>query len=305
MMNDPMTELLPELKKPFHPSQVYWKPGSLNEERTRALALAYADLRAYQNRLDEICGMDWSVTYTPWGDRIVCHLTIRGITRSSTGEPDSQSERSEIAGTSAEAQAFKRACAMFGLGRYLYNLPSLWVEYDPQSRSFTERARARLDMIVNQHYRRVMDASAAPSLTNSPAVDGDVVATTPASDESGDKDAPTPTPEPQPVAAAASEEPAAPAPNGNGSEVPASTDAPTAALRQQFDQLGQELYGEQWDHVSRHNVERISAGQAADSGQLTPEQLQKLIDGLKSLKRKRQRVQSAPAANHTLSAVAA
>lgn len=150
-------EILTKLKAPFHPSQVVWKPGSLNDERNRALALAYADVRAYQNRLDEVCGMDWSVTYTPWGERIVCHLTIGGVTRSSTGESSSQSERSEIGGCAAEAQAFKRACAAFGLGRYLYNLPTLWVEYDPQSRSFSERARARLDMSVSQHYRRTVE----------------------------------------------------------------------------------------------------------------------------------------------------
>lgn len=153
-----MTQLLTELRRPFHPSHVTWKPGSVNKEQTKALALAYADLRAYQNRLDEVCGLDWSVTYTPWGERIVCHLTIAGITRSSTGEADSQSERSEIAGTSAEAQAFKRACAMFGLGRYLYQFPTVWVEYD--GKGFTDRAKARLEGVVVQHYNRVMGGKA-------------------------------------------------------------------------------------------------------------------------------------------------
>jgi hypothetical protein len=134
MSDEKINQILDELSKPFHPSRITWRPGALTGKKDKALALAYADLRAYQNRLDETCGMDWSVSYTPWGDRIICHLTINGITRSSTGEADSDSERSEIAGTSAEAQAFKRACAMFGLGRYLYSLPSLWVEYDaPQS----------------------------------------------------------------------------------------------------------------------------------------------------------------------------
>ena len=65
------------------------------------------------NRLDEVCGSDWSVAYEPWGeDRIICRLTIAGVTRSSTGETTNESERSEIGGTVAEAQAFKRASAM-------------------------------------------------------------------------------------------------------------------------------------------------------------------------------------------------
>src|SRR5690606_29548632 len=34
----------------------------------------------------------------------------------------------------AEAQAFKRACAKFGLGRYLYSLDARWVDYDQDKR---------------------------------------------------------------------------------------------------------------------------------------------------------------------------
>lgn len=147
--------ILPELRKPFHPSAIEWKPQSVTKDGAKGMAIAYADMRAYMNRLDEVCGMDWSVTFTPWGDRIVCHLTIGGVTRSSTGESDSQSERSEIGGTSAEAQAFKRACAMFGLGRYLYQLPSAWVEMD--GKQFSANGKAKLAGIIATHYRREMD----------------------------------------------------------------------------------------------------------------------------------------------------
>lgn len=152
-----MDEIQKKLSAPFHPSRIIWKPGALTGKKDKALALAYADLRAYQDRLDEVCGMNWSLSYTPWGDRIICHLTINGVTRSATGEADSQSERSEIAGTAAEAQAVKRACAMFGLGRYLYNMPSLWVEYDAPNQRFTEKAKVRLQGVIAQHYQRWMD----------------------------------------------------------------------------------------------------------------------------------------------------
>jgi hypothetical protein len=150
--------MLHALKQPFHPSEIYWKPGSVSKDGAKALALPYATLRAYQNRLDDVCGVAWSVTYLPWGERIICNLTIGGVTRSSTGEPDSQSEKSEIAGTAAEAQAFKRACAMWTLGRYLYHLPSVWVDYDAQARQFTEQAKAKLHGIVALHYQRAMQS---------------------------------------------------------------------------------------------------------------------------------------------------
>lgn len=154
-------KILDELSKPFHPSRITWKPGALTGKKDKALALAYADLRAYQNRLDEVCGMDWSATYTPWGDRIICHVTINGITRSSTGEADSASERNENSGSVAEAMAFKRACAMFGLGRYLYNMPSMWVEYDAPNQRFTDKAKLRLQGIIAQHYQRWQDGQPA------------------------------------------------------------------------------------------------------------------------------------------------
>jgi len=39
--------------------------------------------------------------------------------------------------TVASAQAFKRACVAFGLGRYLYDLPKdQWFDYDPKTRQF-------------------------------------------------------------------------------------------------------------------------------------------------------------------------
>jgi hypothetical protein len=233
--------ILDELRKPFHPSQIEWKPGMVKDNQ--ALAVAYADLRAYQNRLDEVCGLDWSVTYTPWGERLVCHLTIHGITRSSTGEPDTQAERNEIAGTATEAQAFKRACAMFGLGRYLYNLPPLWVEYDAQGRTFTDKGKARLDMLIQQHYRQATSGEDHTEATPTQLVGETAV---------GD--------------------------DGNEAE----------RLRQQFEQLGQELYGVQWPQVCRRNVERISGGQATDSIQLSVEQLQRLVTGLELLRKQRQ-----------------
>lgn len=169
--------ILEKLRLPFHPSHVTWKPQAVSKDQTKAMACAYADLRAYQNRLDEVCGMDWSLTYTPWGEnRIVCHLTINGVTRSSTGESDSQSERSEIGGTAMEAQAMKRACAMFGLGRYLYNLPSAWVEYDAQTKQFTDKAKAKLENIIVQHYRRAMQGAPEQQPTEQPKTEPTVQA---------------------------------------------------------------------------------------------------------------------------------
>lgn len=139
-----MNDLLAQLSEPFDPRHLVWKPGATKDNK--CLALAYADLRAYMCRLDEVCGFDWSVAYEPWGaDRLICRLTIAGVTRSSTGEMSASEAKGDNGGTVAEAQCFKRACAMFGLGRFLYDLPDVWVEFDPQSKRITEKGKADLD----------------------------------------------------------------------------------------------------------------------------------------------------------------
>jgi len=300
MNNNQMNDTLQELRKPFHPSHVTWKPGMLSKDQGKALALAYADLRAYQNRLDEVCGMDWSVTYTPWGERIVCHLTIQGVTRSSSGEPDSQSERSEIAGTAAEAQAFKRACAMFGLGRYLYNLPSVWVEYDLNTKHFTEKAKAKLEGIIVQHYRRTVNETDKEESEQGRTLTVQTLSTERADEMKEATEQMQNSVEVQHETSAATLNETL---NDDVlSERPSLEGTALEPLRQQFDQLGQELYGEQWSQVSRHNVERITGGKANESGSLTTEQIQKLVDGMKKLQRKRRAAVTVPENGHAVAA---
>jgi hypothetical protein len=135
---------------PFSPEVVELKPGAISEEKKRALALAYVDARHYQARLDAVVGSDgWQVTYRPWGERaVICGLSILGVTREDVGEAEKGDPNQA---TSAAMQAFKRACAAFGLGRYLYtDLPQLWVEAVPRGRSW---AISNSAAAVEQMYR--------------------------------------------------------------------------------------------------------------------------------------------------------
>lgn len=125
--------LIQALTEPFHPMFVEWKPQATTKDGKRALAAAYVDARHYQHRLDTVAP-GWETAYEfikPDGSLVKCRLTIKGVTREEVGESDP--EENNIA-TSAVAQSFKRACAAFGLGRYLYFLPQVWSDYDPQSR---------------------------------------------------------------------------------------------------------------------------------------------------------------------------
>lgn len=163
--------LLEQLAQPFPAKSIEWLPGSTTKDGLKCMAMAYADLRAYQERLDELCGLDWSVRYVGWGDsRIMCELTICGVTRTSTGESDAQDAKNGLAGTVAEAQAFKRAAAMFGLGRYLYSLPSAWVAYDATKKKITDEGLAELNGRYKAWHAKTMAAmKPAPAMKISEA----------------------------------------------------------------------------------------------------------------------------------------
>ncbi|MCA9836355.1 MAG: hypothetical protein KC422_05550 [Trueperaceae bacterium] len=129
------TYLQKELAKPFPAEVISWRAGAQTRDKKRAQALPYAEPRVYEDRLNDICGGNWSVTFKPWGDnRIICELTVFGVTRASTGEEN----EGFAPGTAAEAQAFKRACSKFGLGRYLYDVPIQWIDYDSEKGKLLE-----------------------------------------------------------------------------------------------------------------------------------------------------------------------
>ena len=66
---------------------------------------------------------------------VTCELTVFGVgSHSATGEEWADDAN---AGTSAEAQSFKRAAACLGLGRYLYYFAGVWVDLDERKRPRT------------------------------------------------------------------------------------------------------------------------------------------------------------------------
>jgi hypothetical protein len=80
-----------------------------------------------------------------------------------------------------------------------------------------------------------------------------------------------------------SEEPAIEEPAGDAEDASAAE----ATLRQQVEELGQTLYGGDWDQVRRRNIDRLTQGQTIEADDLTIEQLQTLLDGLQRLQRRR------------------
>lgn len=127
-------DILAALTVPFPGQHIEWKPQATTNDKKRALAAAYVDPRRYQERLDEVVPGLWHTRIEFGGAQgavLKVTLTICGVSRENVGEADPVDANTA---TSAFAQAFKRCCADFGLGRYLYFLPQRWCDYDPQKK---------------------------------------------------------------------------------------------------------------------------------------------------------------------------
>jgi hypothetical protein len=141
-------QLIAELEVPFDPTLIAWRVTSNAKGEQRGQIVPYASPRAYTDRLNALCSpAGWTRKYAVHTSAnferakdkkivakvlITCELTIFGLgTHSATGEEWADSE---TACTSAEAQAFKRAAACLGLGRYLYYFTGVWVDLDERKR---------------------------------------------------------------------------------------------------------------------------------------------------------------------------
>lgn len=158
-MDDGMPALsaLAALSDPFPDTAISWRIGATNGDKTKGMALAYIDARDVMERLDTVCGPgNWQDRYveTPKG-RILCSLSVRiggeWVEKSDgAGETDVESDKGAI------SDALKRAAVKWGIGRYLYNIDSPWVDVEVKGKSTVMKpgARKALDKCHHDYVRR-------------------------------------------------------------------------------------------------------------------------------------------------------
>lgn len=128
--------LLKQLKEPFDPKFVKWRVGATNADKTKGIALAYIDSREVMKRLDDVCGIgNWQDRLVPIDKGFVCEIDVwikdRWVTRSNAA---GYTQVEPVKGGASDA--LKRAAATWGVGRYLYYLPNVWVEIKPAGKSY-------------------------------------------------------------------------------------------------------------------------------------------------------------------------
>ena len=175
-----LEEIRRRVLDPFDPTEIKWRVTATSTQNgrngpvKRGQLVAYADQRAYTDRLNEIFGeWGWTRTYnvqvvqnfervTRQGAKgekqsticakvvVVSTVTVNRLgSHTGVGEEWADDENSA---TRAEAQAFKRACACFGLGRYLYDLDKVWEDLDQYNRPV--RSPILPDWAIPAHLKR-------------------------------------------------------------------------------------------------------------------------------------------------------
>lgn len=130
-MGENTKKIFDALKEPFDPKVISWRVGSTNGDKTKGIALAYIDARDVMKRLDDVMGLEWQCRYPFVG---CCEIGIK-----INGEwiwRANGADETNVEGVKGQySDALKRAAVAFGVGRYLYYLPNVWVALKPQGKS--------------------------------------------------------------------------------------------------------------------------------------------------------------------------
>ena len=172
---------LAELKKPFEPKDVEWRIQRKSKDGQKGMAMAYIDARAISNRLDDLVMRNiidgWSVSYRPidMGNikqqkrgydtevpikGFICTITLNlgdmSISREDGANlTDFEPFKGGLSG------AFKRAASMWGIGRYLYDLRTVWAPIDNWG-NITQKPRLPLWALPKGYVEPDSPKSSAP-----------------------------------------------------------------------------------------------------------------------------------------------
>lgn len=129
-------ELQERLSAPFYASEIEWRIGATNGNKTSGIALPYITNRAIQNRLDEVCGVfGWKNEFIVNDKSKICGISIK-VGNEWLTKYDGADDTNIEATKGGISNAMKRAAVQWGIGRYLYKLPTFWVAIEQAGKSY-------------------------------------------------------------------------------------------------------------------------------------------------------------------------
>jgi hypothetical protein len=154
-----------KLSAPFPPDRVSWRVGPTTQDKKKGMALAYIDARDVMARLDDVCGPGgWQNDY-PHADAVktVCRIGIK-VGDEWIWKADGAGDTDMEAAKGSLSDAFKRAAVRWGIGRYLYDTTSPWVEIEQHGKSYSikESEFPKLARLLGGNVKQAAPTKPAP-----------------------------------------------------------------------------------------------------------------------------------------------
>ena len=147
-----------QLRSEFPRNAISWRAQSMKQDGTAAMALAYIDARDVMNRLDDVLGPEgWQCRYPHANGKTVCEIGIR-VGEEWIWKADGAGDSDIEAEKGALSDAFKRAAVRWGIGRYLYDLDSPWVDCE----SYERGGKRHWKRWTQDPWSKVKNSSSAP-----------------------------------------------------------------------------------------------------------------------------------------------
>jgi hypothetical protein len=132
------------LTAPFSDSEIDWRIGATTKDKDKAIGLAYIDARTVMERLDAVCGPgNWKNEHPHANGKTSCRISIK-IDGEWVYKENGAGDSAVEAEKGAFSDSFKRAAVLWGIGRYLYDMPNEWVELENGGKKFSSGALATL-----------------------------------------------------------------------------------------------------------------------------------------------------------------
>jgi hypothetical protein len=124
------------LTAPFDPAIVEWRVQGRPKAGKRRQVVAYVSARVVAQRLDDAVGCgNWAFTYTPLvvdgGTLRIAQgrLSVFGVPKEDIGEAGAIEPS-----LGCVSHTLKRCGTLWGIGRYLYELPAVWATLDAEGK---------------------------------------------------------------------------------------------------------------------------------------------------------------------------
>jgi hypothetical protein len=173
-MYNNQNDMRERLAAPFDDNDIEWRLQWSDKNKENGIAVPYVTNRAIQTRLDRVFGVDgWKNEFIPWhsdGKKSsqLCGISVwlyerREWVTKYDGADDSDIE--PIKGGLSDAM--KRAAVQWGIGRYLYSMPTVYVKCETRGNSAVIR-KSEYPKLNKAHSDHVKSLSGIPIVPDKP-----------------------------------------------------------------------------------------------------------------------------------------